>query len=89
MAADIVVGPWSGSNPYGIMPAQPAPARRPIPHRYRVGKHGPTVLMDCRECRRPWAPEVEVPRDRLCNECRADADLATPTLDLGELQDRP
>ncbi|MBF6301202.1 hypothetical protein IU459_27190 [Nocardia amamiensis] len=43
----------------------------PLPHRYRVGRYGPVVLMDCRECRRPFAPDRPVPRDRLCGECRA------------------
>lgn len=59
--------------------AQPAP-RRPIPHRYRSGKFGPWVLMDCRDCRTPWAPDVEIPRDRLCDDCRAARAEQTPTI---------
>ncbi len=71
----VVVGPWPGSV-QAAGPARPSPPR-PIPHRYRVGKHGPLVLMDCRECRIPWAPDVPVPRDRLCQQCRPDPE---PTL---------
>jgi hypothetical protein len=40
--------------------------------------------MDCRECRRPFAPDAEVPRDRLCAECRKAQEEAAPPLDLAE-----
>ncbi|MEU6582838.1 hypothetical protein [Nocardia sp. NPDC046763] len=80
MSDNVVAGPWPGSSRTAA-PARAATsyAPRPIPHRYRVGAHGPTVLMDCRECRTPWAPDVPVPRDRLCRTCRP-ADEATPAL---------
>ncbi len=51
--------------------------RAPIPHRYRVGRHGPLVLMDCRICRAPFRADAPVPRDLLCQDCRpADDQLA-------------
>ncbi|KZM70950.1 hypothetical protein IU500_07125 [Nocardia terpenica] len=76
----VVIGPWPGSDRHGLTPGQPL--RRPVPHRYKVGKHGPVVLMDCRDCRRPFRPDVEVPRDRLCADCRSDCAVAAPMLDL-------
>ncbi|MEU6580636.1 hypothetical protein [Nocardia sp. NPDC046763] len=82
---NVVAGPWPGSSRAAV-PARVAKPdqRRPIPHRYRVGKHGPVVLMDCRECHTPFAPDVEVPRGLLCANCRGDADAASPGLfDLG------
>lgn len=76
---NVVAGPWPGSSRAAA--AARAPEKpRPVPHRYRVGAHGPIVLMDCRACRTPWAPDVEVPRDRLCRSCRRGADDATPAL---------
>ncbi|CRY73675.1 hypothetical protein SAMN05421776_105350 [Nocardia farcinica] len=54
--------------------------RRPIPSRYRVGRYGPRVLMDCRVCRAPFDPGFPVPRDRLCVSCRQQRDEATPVL---------
>ncbi|MFE3229308.1 hypothetical protein [Nocardia sp. NPDC059228] len=79
--SNVVAGPWPGSS-RAAAPARTAKplAKRPIPHRYRVGKHGPVQLMDCSECHTPWHPDVEVPRDRLCTTCRGDADSATPGL---------
>ncbi|MFE2998702.1 hypothetical protein ACFXG4_27330 [Nocardia sp. NPDC059246] len=78
--SNVVAGPRPGSSRAAALPARAVTPPRPIPHRYRVGTHGPVVLMDCRECRTPWAPDVEVPRDRLCRNCRRDADEATPAL---------
>ncbi|MFD6357913.1 hypothetical protein [Nocardia tengchongensis] len=71
MSDNVVAGPWPGSS-RAAAPARAA-TPRPVPHRYRVGTHGPTVLMDCRECRTPWAPDVPVPRDRYCRNCRPAA----------------
>lgn len=82
MSDDVVVGPWPGSNRYGVTPGR-RPPRRPIPNRYRVGKHGPVQLMDCRECRRPFAPDTEVPRDRLCADCRKAQEESAPMLEIG------
>ncbi|MEV6258046.1 hypothetical protein AB0L97_32805 [Nocardia sp. NPDC051911] len=81
MSDDVVVGPWPGSNRYGITPGRSKP-RRLIPNRYRVGKWGPVQLMDCRECRQPFAPDAVVPRDRLCGECRKTSEEAAPMLEL-------
>ncbi|WP_410877398.1 hypothetical protein [Nocardia sp. A7] len=46
--------------------------RAPVPHRYRVGRHGPLVLMECRTCRAPFHRDAPVPRDLLCRTCRPD-----------------
>lgn len=80
--SNVVAGPWPGSSQTAaraVRPAKPA-AAGPIPHRYQVGTYGPVVLMDCYECRTPWAPDVEVPRDRLCRKCRSRAAEAAPAL---------
>ncbi|TLF74088.1 hypothetical protein [Nocardia cyriacigeorgica] len=85
---EVVVGPWPGSS------STPPPPRwwsrrrgGEIPRRVPVDRWGGKVLMDCRECRRPWAPDVTIPRDRLCASCRADREDAAPGLfaapDLG------
>ncbi|MFE7747074.1 hypothetical protein [Nocardia sp. NPDC057455] len=54
--------------------------RPPIPHRRRVGKYGPVVLMDCRRCHAPFRPDVDVPRDLLCAQCRGGRDAEQPAL---------
>ncbi|MBF6328754.1 hypothetical protein [Nocardia transvalensis] len=82
--SEVLIGPWPGSHGQERPPGRQL--RRPIPHRYKVGKHGPVVLMDCRECRRPFHPDIEVPRDRLCVDCRTARSVATPMLDLNGLE---
>lgn len=74
----VVVGPWPGSTARPA--ARLARLRRGIPRRYRADRWGTTVLMDCRACRTPFAPDVEIPRDRLCAGCRQTADTDTPAL---------
>ncbi|MEU1550245.1 hypothetical protein [Nocardia sp. NPDC005745] len=56
--------------------------RRPIPQRYRVRPGDTVALMECRnpQCRAPFDPRFEVPRDRLCVECRKAQREATPVL---------
>jgi hypothetical protein len=36
--------------------------------------------MYCTDCKTPWAPGVEIPRDRLCDACREARELETPGL---------
>ncbi|MCM6774944.1 hypothetical protein NDR87_26225 [Nocardia sp. CDC159] len=80
MSGTVVVGPWAGS---AAAPSVSVTRRRragPIPHRYR-DRYGARYLIDCRGCRVPFRPDVEVPRDRLCRDCREQRpDLAPPAL---------
>lgn len=78
-AARVIRGPWPEGGPGRDRPPDPPPdpppkvrrtPRGPLPQRIRVGRFGPTVLMPCCECLRPFAPDQPVPRDRLCRECR-------------------
>ncbi|MBF6138082.1 hypothetical protein IU501_34505 [Nocardia otitidiscaviarum] len=80
----VVVGPWPGSTTALRRPTRVA--RRPIPHHYYADKWGTRVLMDYRDCRTPFAPDVEVPRDRLCARCRQERhDAAPPLIEICEL----
>ncbi|WP_280363756.1 hypothetical protein [Nocardia wallacei] len=81
----VVVGPWPGSSASSAASRwRPRPGRG-IPHRYR-DRWGRRQLMDCRECRVPFHPDIDVPRDRLCADCRKDrADLAPALFDAGEV----
>lgn len=77
----VVVGPWAGSTAAPARARRTEPERRgEIPRRYRTDRWGGRALMDCRDCRTPWAPEVEIPHDRLCADCRAARDRETPPL---------
>ncbi|MGI5223251.1 hypothetical protein [Nocardia sp. CA-290969] len=51
-----------------------------VPRRVWVDRFGPRVLMYCADCKTPWAPGVEIPRDRLCEECREVREIDTPGL---------
>lgn len=84
---EVVVGPWPGSR-ISPPPARRWPRRRAeIPRRIPVDRWGTKVLMYCRDCRRPWAPDVPIPADRLCASCRDDREDTAPGLfdprDLG------
>lgn len=81
--SNVVPGPWPDRR--AAAPARTAKPEQPqpIPHRYKVGKHGPVVLMDCRKCRTPFHPNIEVPRDLLCASCRGSADAAPGLFELG------
>ena len=68
--AVVVRGPWVGSSP-APQPARHAPARRRyIPRRIRTDRYGNRVLMYCKRCFTPWAPNVDIPEDKLCSDCR-------------------
>ncbi|MBB5918928.1 hypothetical protein BJY24_007840 [Nocardia transvalensis] len=51
----------------------------PLPHRY-TDKWGNRQLVDCPDCRTPWAPDAVIPRDRLCRTCRTLRAFETPAL---------
>lgn len=76
MCARVISGPWPDSGSEGDTPPVQVvrTPRPPVPHRYRVGRHGPLVLMECRRCRSPFRIDEPVPRDLLCRDCRPDDD---------------
>ncbi|MGA6208104.1 hypothetical protein ACPESR_25455 [Nocardia testacea] len=75
-----------GGAAVGSVPGRrPARAyRRDLGHEAVVPRRvwvGPTrVLMYCRDCKTPWAPNVEIPHDRLCAQCLEQRELDTPGL---------
>lgn len=87
----VVVGPWPGSTATPVGPRRfTRQQRREIPRRYRTDKWGSRALMDCRECRTPWAPDVEIPRDRVCDQCRTRREETEPGLiPIDELKEKP
>lgn len=84
---DVLIGPWPGSTA-STRTRRPQPQPRgDIPHRYRTDRWGGRALMDCRKCRTPWAPDVEIPRDRVCTACRAARERdAPPLISIDELK---
>ena len=84
----VVAGPWPGSTtapvPSRRPPISPPPSRRPIPGRYS-DKYGNRQLMSCLKCLTPWAPGVEIPRDRLCTQCRPDDPNQLALIPLSDL----